>query len=153
MTILRSDTGGSGLGLIIANALEANGAKVYITGRRQEKLDEAVKQAVSKGASAAFLHKNTGHSMFSHTYLKLIFLFLWTHGNMTAIQGSTASHEDLQRAVDVVTKESGYIDLLICNAGQTTYDSSPNARPKPKPEDSISVPHLPAKHTPTSITS
>lgn len=38
--------GGTGLGLIMAKALEANGAKVYITGRRQEKLDEAVKQAV-----------------------------------------------------------------------------------------------------------
>ena len=38
--------GGTGLGLIIARTLEANGAKVFITGRRQEKLDEAVKHAV-----------------------------------------------------------------------------------------------------------
>lgn len=38
--------GGTGLGLIIARALEANGAKVFITGRRQEKLDEAAKLAV-----------------------------------------------------------------------------------------------------------
>ena len=40
--------GGIGLGLIIARALEANGAKVFITGRRQEKLDEATKLAVSR---------------------------------------------------------------------------------------------------------
>ncbi len=39
--------GGTGLGLIIARTLEANGAKVFITGRRQDKLDEAVKLAVS----------------------------------------------------------------------------------------------------------
>lgn len=39
--------GGTGLGLIIARALEANGAKVFITGRRQEKLVEATKLAVS----------------------------------------------------------------------------------------------------------
>jgi NADP-dependent 3-hydroxy acid dehydrogenase YdfG len=39
--------GGTGLGLIIARALETNGAKVYITGRREEKLQEAAKSAVS----------------------------------------------------------------------------------------------------------
>ncbi|KAK3077649.1 hypothetical protein LTS18_009668, partial [Coniosporium uncinatum] len=33
--------GGSGLGLITARALSANGAKVYITGRRAEKLKDA----------------------------------------------------------------------------------------------------------------
>jgi NAD(P)-dependent dehydrogenase (short-subunit alcohol dehydrogenase family) len=38
--------GGSGLGLIIAQALESNGAKVYITGRNEERLQEAVKTAV-----------------------------------------------------------------------------------------------------------
>jgi NAD(P)-dependent dehydrogenase (short-subunit alcohol dehydrogenase family) len=38
--------GGSGLGVIIAQALESNGAKVYITGRNEERLQEAVKTAV-----------------------------------------------------------------------------------------------------------
>lgn len=36
-----------------------------------------------------------------------------------------------------MTKEVGYIDLLICNAGQTTRDGSPDARPKPTGESSI----------------
>lgn len=36
--------------------------------------------------------------------------------------------------MDTITSETGYIDLLINNAGQTTFDSSPNARPKPTPE-------------------
>ena len=40
------EKGGSGLGLIIAQTLEANGAKVYITGRNEERLQEAVKTAV-----------------------------------------------------------------------------------------------------------
>jgi NAD(P)-dependent dehydrogenase (short-subunit alcohol dehydrogenase family) len=53
---------------------------------------------------------------------------------LIAIQGSTTSHSDLQRAVDTITKETGYIDLLVNNAGQTTFDSSPNARPKPTAE-------------------
>lgn len=55
---------------------------------------------------------------------------------MIAIQGSTTSHADLQRAVDRITTDVGYIDLLINNAGQTTFDSSPNARPKPTAESS-----------------
>jgi NAD(P)-dependent dehydrogenase (short-subunit alcohol dehydrogenase family) len=53
---------------------------------------------------------------------------------LIAIQGSTTSHSDLQRTVDKITQETGYIDLLVNNAGQTTFDSSPNARPKPTPE-------------------
>jgi NAD(P)-dependent dehydrogenase (short-subunit alcohol dehydrogenase family) len=60
------------------------------------------------------------------------------HGNIVPIQGSTTSHEDLQRAVDLVTKETGYIDLLVNNAGMTTFDSSLNARPKPTPQSSVS---------------
>lgn len=34
--------GGTGLGLTAALALASNGAKVYISGRRKQKLDEAV---------------------------------------------------------------------------------------------------------------
>lgn len=89
---------------MLAKALEANGAKVYITGRREEKLQEAAKRA--------------------------------EHGNLIPIQGSTTSHSDLQRVVDQITAETGYIDLLVNNAGMTTFDSSPNARPKPTAESS-----------------
>ena len=31
----------------------------------------------------------------------------------------------------------GYVDLLVNNAGRTTFDSSPDARPKPTAESSI----------------
>ncbi|KXL44792.1 hypothetical protein M433DRAFT_149600 [Acidomyces richmondensis BFW] len=97
--------GGTGLGLICAKALESNGAKVYITGRRLEKLEEATKQA--------------------------------KYGNIIPIQGSVTSHDDLQRAVDHITADVGYIDVLINNAGMTTFDSSPNARPMPTSQSSV----------------
>lgn len=60
------------------------------------------------------------------------------HGNLIPLQGSTTSHDDLQRIVDQITKDTGYIDLLVNNAGVTTIDQSPNARPLPGPESSVS---------------
>ena len=36
--------GGTGIGLMITQALQSNGAKVYITGRREEALDKVVEQ-------------------------------------------------------------------------------------------------------------
>jgi NAD(P)-dependent dehydrogenase (short-subunit alcohol dehydrogenase family) len=43
--ILAVTGGGTGLGLVTATALAQNGAKVYITGRREQVLLDAVKQA------------------------------------------------------------------------------------------------------------
>lgn len=107
---------------MISRTLEANGAKVYITGRREEKLQEAAKLAVGDDAvQKACLIANVCQE----------------HGNLIPIQGSTTSHDDLQKAVNQITKETGYIDLLINNAGQTTFDSSPNARPIPTGESSV----------------
>lgn len=53
-------TGGTGLGLTIAQALESNGAKVYITGRREEKLRQAANSAVS---SALVERRHTASSL------------------------------------------------------------------------------------------
>lgn len=47
--------GGTGLGLITAGALAENGAKVYITGRRLEPLEEAAKTAAPKGGKGAII--------------------------------------------------------------------------------------------------
>jgi NAD(P)-dependent dehydrogenase (short-subunit alcohol dehydrogenase family) len=66
--------------------------------------------------------------------LELIILKL--HGNIIPIQGSMTSHDDVQEAVNYITNVTGYIDLLVNNAGMTTFDSSPNARPMPVPGDS-----------------
>ncbi len=45
--------GGTGLGLMTANALASNGAKVYVTGRRVEKLKEAESTHASGGSIIA----------------------------------------------------------------------------------------------------
>ncbi|KAJ5907548.1 hypothetical protein N7495_000230 [Penicillium taxi] len=44
--------GGTGIGLVMARALEANGAKVYILGRRKGKLDEAAATALHGNITA-----------------------------------------------------------------------------------------------------
>lgn len=43
--------GATGMGLMMAKALEANGAKVYILGRRRAVLEESAKQSVSTDLS------------------------------------------------------------------------------------------------------
>jgi NADP-dependent 3-hydroxy acid dehydrogenase YdfG len=43
--------GATGMGLVMAKTLEANGAKVYILGRRKATLEEAAKQSVSASLS------------------------------------------------------------------------------------------------------
>jgi NADP-dependent 3-hydroxy acid dehydrogenase YdfG len=45
--------GGSGLGLVTAKALAANGVKVYVTGRRADKLKDAETQHPSGGSIVA----------------------------------------------------------------------------------------------------
>ncbi|KAK5003470.1 hypothetical protein LTR16_006564, partial [Cryomyces antarcticus] len=42
--------GGSGIGLMATQALAANGAKVYITGRRVEALETAAKEHSPEGS-------------------------------------------------------------------------------------------------------
>lgn len=81
--------GGTGIGLMCSQALAANGAKVYITGRRTEALENAAK---------------------SHDP---------DHGGAIIPIGPTdvTKKEDLDALVkDLQTKEK-YINLLICNAG------------------------------------
>ncbi|KAL2070034.1 hypothetical protein VTL71DRAFT_14714 [Oculimacula yallundae] len=77
--------GGSGIGLMMAKALEANGATVYIIGRRLESLERAASQG--------------------------------KHGNIIPLQGDVTKKEDLSSIVDKITKEKGYINVLIANSG------------------------------------
>ncbi|OIW26237.1 NAD(P)-binding protein [Coniochaeta ligniaria NRRL 30616] len=76
--------GGTGIGLVMAKALMANGAKkVYILGRRQEILDAAARE--TKG--------------------------------LVPIQCDVTSKASLQAAVDKITADTGYINLLVANSG------------------------------------
>lgn len=87
----------SGIGLLMAKALEANGAKVYIIGRRLDRLDAAAKEAV--------------------------------HGNLIPLQGDVTSKDDLLRVAGSISSNTGYINLLIANAGI----------PEPSPPSNLST--------------
>ena len=68
----------------MTRALAFNGAKkVYIMGRRLDKLEETAKE----------------------------------HENIVPIQGDVTSKADLQAAVDKITQEVGYVNLVIANSG------------------------------------
>ncbi|KAI9831914.1 MAG: hypothetical protein M1819_004636 [Sarea resinae] len=90
--------GGTGIGLMITQALVANGAKVYITGRRGDALQNAVDQY------------STGP------------------GHIVALPGDITDKSDVKRlAREVEGKEPNGIHLLVNNAGiarddETRYD-------------------------------
>ena len=80
--------GGTGIGLMITQALCANGATVYITGRREEALSKVVEQ-YSSGP-----------------------------GKIIALPGDiTSKAECIRLADEVASKESNGIHLLVNNAG------------------------------------
>lgn len=80
--------GATGIGLMITQALVSNGAKVYITSRREEVLDNAIKQY------------NTGP------------------GSLHKLVGDVSSKEGaLQLAKEIEQKEPHGIQLLVNNAG------------------------------------
>ncbi|KAF1986658.1 NAD(P)-binding protein [Aulographum hederae CBS 113979] len=81
--------GGTGIGLMAAQALAANGARVYITGRREEAVEKAAQShAPSDG------------------------------GNIIPIGGIDVTKKaDLERLVQTISKDEKHINLLICAAG------------------------------------
>jgi len=97
--------GATGIGLMATQALAANGAKVYITSRREEVL-----------ATAAETHSpDLQHEMGE------------TGGQIIALPPcDVRKKEDLQKVVDEISKKEKYINLLICNAGI----AGPKAEPK-----------------------
>ena len=81
-------TGGSnGMGLATAQRFIDEGAYVFITGRRQNEIDSAVKQ----------IGKN--------------------NNNVTGVQGDVSNLADLDRLYDTVKQQKGRIDVLFANAG------------------------------------
>lgn len=87
--------GGTGIGLMITQALASNGATVYITGRRQEALDKVVSEYGS------------------------------TSGKIVAVPGDiTKKEECLRLAKEIGEKESGGIHLLVNNAGIARDDNT-----------------------------
>ncbi|KAF9693499.1 hypothetical protein EKO04_008435 [Ascochyta lentis] len=91
--------GGSGIGLMSAQALAANGAKVYITGRRQEVLDRAVKSHDLQG-----------------------------HGQIIALSPCDVTKKaDLEKMYEELSKKEKYINLLVAAAGISGEKAEPDA--------------------------
>lgn len=79
--------GGTGIGLMATQALAANGAKVYIIGRRKEALDNVVKN------------------------------YSDVEGKIVPIQGDITKKEDIKRIIAEIKKEHEGIHILVNNAG------------------------------------
>lgn len=94
--------GGTGIGLMAAQALAANGAKVYITGRRMEVLQNAAKQ-------------HSPHS--SQTSL---------NGQIIPIGPcDVTSKKDLEKLVAEIESKESYLSLFIAAAGISGPKGSP----------------------------
>jgi NAD(P)-dependent dehydrogenase (short-subunit alcohol dehydrogenase family) len=87
--------GGTGIGLMITQALVANGARVYITGRREEALENAVEK-YNKGPGS--LHLLTGDV--------------------------SKKDECIRLAREITQKEMRGIQLLVNNAGIARDDNT-----------------------------
>lgn len=94
--------GGTGIGLMATQALAANGARVYITGRRMEALENAAKHHNPKFSSGG----------------KIIPLG----------PCDVRKKEDLQRIVDELQTKHGekHIHVLMCNAGISGTKAEPD---------------------------
>ncbi|KAL8676233.1 MAG: hypothetical protein Q9186_007234 [Xanthomendoza sp. 1 TL-2023] len=91
--------GGTGIGLMHAQALAANGAKVYITGRRMDVLKNAAETHTPDG-----------------------------DGEIIPIGPcDVTSKEDLERLVKDISSKEKHIDLLIANAGISGPKGVPEA--------------------------
>lgn len=84
--------GGTGLGLMTAKALAANGVKVYITGRRLEKIKAAETQDAQSG------------------------------GSIIAIQLDVTDKASILEFAKTIGEKEKFINLLVNNAGQTSVN-------------------------------
>ncbi|GAA3754025.1 SDR family NAD(P)-dependent oxidoreductase [Terriglobus aquaticus] len=85
--------GTSGMALATAKLFVQEGAHVFITGRRKDVLDDAVKQIQQVGPS------------------------------ITGIQGDASKLEDLDTLFETVKREKGKIDILFASAGRGEFAS------------------------------
>jgi NAD(P)-dependent dehydrogenase (short-subunit alcohol dehydrogenase family) len=83
--------GGTGIGLIIAQAFANNGAKVYITSRRQDVLEHTSKQW---GSSLAH-----------------------PKGKLIPVTCDVTSKDSIKKLLQEISKQEDHIDLLVNNSG------------------------------------
>ncbi|KAI0206686.1 NAD(P)-binding protein [Astrocystis sublimbata] len=101
--------GGTGVGLMIAQVLAANGAKVYITGRRADVLETSARVHGSKDK----LGENGGEIL--------------------ALTMDVTDKESIKKAVSEITEKEGHVNVLVNNAG--VWKNRPAATPAKGPEE------------------
>lgn len=97
--------GGTGLGLMTANALAANGVKVYITGRRLEPLQKAEKKDSNSG------------------------------GEIIAVQLDVTNKDSIKEFAKTISGKETCINLLVNNAGQTSKNYGEKWTPEGDPKE------------------
>lgn len=88
--------GGTGIGLMMAKGFAANGAKVYIGGRRKEVVDKVAAESTNDAGP----------------------------GKIIAISLDVTDKDSIEAAVKTITENDGKLDVLINNAGQVGPVSS-----------------------------
>jgi len=99
--------GGTGLGLMTARSLAANGAKVYITGRRVDKLKAAEQQADDSSGTGAII----------------------------AVQMDVTDKSSIAEGVKHISSREKYLNLLVNNAGITSSNWGAEGFPKGSVEE------------------
>ncbi|KAH9904334.1 NAD(P)-binding protein [Xylariomycetidae sp. FL2044] len=109
--------GGTGVGLMIAQTLAANGARVYITGRRPDVLDTSARVHGSGDRLGSGLAAGGGGG---------------GGGSFVPLVMDVTSKESIQGAVAEIGKREGWVDILVNNAGIWTH--RPDVTPADGPE-------------------
>ncbi|KAF9880621.1 hypothetical protein CkaCkLH20_01663 [Colletotrichum karsti] len=100
--------GGTGIGLMYAQTLATNGAKVYIAGRRQEVLEKSARIHGSPDKVGP------------------------DGGQIIPFHLDVTDKDSIKRAVDHVAEIEGYVNLLVNNAG--VWTTKPEAGPEDGPD-------------------
>ncbi|KAK2052494.1 NAD(P)-binding protein [Colletotrichum caudatum] len=94
--------------VVYAQALAANGAKVYITGRRREVLEQSAR-----------VHGSAQEVIASG-------------GQIIPLAMDVTSKDSIESAVDRISETDGYVNVLVNNAG--VWTTKPDAGPEDGPE-------------------
>ncbi|KAN0087423.1 hypothetical protein V8E55_006044 [Tylopilus felleus] len=97
--------GGTGIGLMIAQGLAANGARVYITGRRLKVLQNVAESWNTRKKD--------------------------TMGSLIALKMDTTNKDDIKQTVQKLRNDEGKLHILVNNAGQSGPMSDELNKPSP----------------------